>query len=142
MNTKRVVIAGIGAGVVVFIVDCIANAVVLRDRYPILVKAGVFLEQPRLPFLPLWTLVMLGLGFGLAWLYASVRPRLGPGPKTAATLGFVVGLMIYLPSNLAQASWSAVGRFVPLIWLIFGMIGTIAGSLVAGALYKEEPAKA
>ncbi len=141
MNTKRIVIAGIGAGVVVWIVDCIANAVVLRERFPLLVKAGVFLEKPRLPFFPLWTLVMLGLGFGLAWLYAAVRPRLGPGPKTAATLGFVVGLMIYLPSNLAQASWSAAGRFVPLVWLIFGVIGTTAGALVAGALYKEEPAK-
>lgn len=47
MNTKRIVIAGIGAGVVVWIVD---------------------------------------FGLGLAWVYASVRPRLGPGPKTAATV--------------------------------------------------------
>ena len=141
MNTKRIAIAGIGAGVVIWIVDCIPNAFVLRERFALLVKAGVFLEQPRLPFFPLWTLVMLGLGFGLAWLYAAVRPRLGPGPKTAATLGFVVGLMIYLPSNVAQASWSMVGRFVPLVWLVFGVIGTTAGALVAGALYKEEPAK-
>jgi hypothetical protein len=140
MNTKRIVIAGIGAGVVVWIVDCVANAVVLRDRYPQLVKAGIFLEQPRLPFFPLWTLVMLGLGLGLAWLYAAVRPRLGPGPKTAAAIGFVVGLMIYTPSNLAQASWSMAGRFVPFVWFVFGIIGTVAGALVAGALYKEEPA--
>ena len=141
MNTKSIVIAGIGAGVVVWVVDSIANVVVLRERFAMLVKAGIFLEQPRLPFFLLWTLVMLGLGFGLAWLYASVRPRLGPGPKTAAAVGFVVGLMIYTPSNLAQASWSMVGRIVPIVWLVFGVIGTTAGALVAGGLYKEEPAK-
>jgi len=34
-----------------------------------------------------------------------------------------------------------VGRMVPFVWLVFGLLGTIAGALVAGALYKEEPAK-
>jgi len=141
MQPKRLLISGIAAGVVMWIVDFIANGIVLADRYKTLQSTGIFLSQPRLPFFALWTLMELGLGIGLAWIYAAVRPRLGPGPKTAFTVGLVVGLMMYLPGNLAQASWSAVGRFVPLVWLVFGVIGTVAGALVAGALYKEEPAK-
>ena len=137
MQTKRLLISGIAGGVVMWIVDFIANGVVLAERYKMLQQAGHFLPAPRLPFFPLWILMELALGIGVAWIYAAVRPRLGPGPKTALTVGVVLGLMIYLPGNLAQASWSAVGRFVPLVWLIFGLIGTIAGALVAGALYKE-----
>jgi len=141
MQPKRLLSSGIAAGVVIWIVDFIANGMVLADRYKMLQDAGLFLSQPRLPFAPLWTLTELGLGIGLAWIYAAVRPRLGPGPKTALTIGVVVGVMMHVPGNLAQASWSAVGRFVPLVWLIFGLIGTTAGALVAGALYKEEAAK-
>ncbi len=141
MQPKRLLISGLAAGVVMAVVDFIANGVVLAERYKMLQQAGYFLPAPRLPFFPLWILMELALGIGVAWIYAAVRPRLGPGPKTALTVGVVLGLMIYLPGNLAQASWSPVGRFVPLVWLIFGLIGTIAGALVAGALYKEEPAK-
>lgn len=142
MQPKRVLISGLVAGLVIFVVDFIANGVVLSGRYQALAQAGLFLSKPRLPFLPLWTLCIFGEGIGLAWLYAAVRPRLGPGPKTALTLGVVVGLMMHVPSNLAQASWSAVGRFVPLVWLVSGLIGVILGALVAGALYKEAPAQA
>lgn len=141
MQPKRLLTSGIAAGVVIWIVDFIANGIVLADRYKTLQSTGIFLSKPRLPFFPLWTLVVIGVGIGLAWIYAAVRPRLGPGPKTAFIVGVVVGLMMYLPGNLAQASWSAAGRFVPLVWLVFGLIGTIAGTFVAGALYKEEPAK-
>ncbi len=140
MQPKRVLISGLVAGLVIFVIDFIANGVVLRDKYAALVQAGLFLPKPRLPFLPLWTLCIFGEGIGLAWLYAAVRPRLGAGPKTALTLGVVVGLMIHVPPNLAQASWSAAGRFLPLVWLVSGLIGIILGALVAGALYKEAPA--
>ncbi len=141
MQPKRLLISGIAAGVVIWVVDFIANGIVLAERYKNLQNAGHFLSTPRLPFFPLWTLVELGLGIGLAWTYAAVRPRLGPGPKTALTIGVVIGLMMYVPGNLAQASWSAMGRMIPLVWLVFGLLGTIAGTLVAGALYKEELAK-
>jgi hypothetical protein len=141
MQPKRLLISGLTAGVVMAVVDFFANGVVLAERYKMLQQAGYFLAAPRLPFFPLWILTELGLGIGVAWIYAAVRPRLGPGPKTALAVGVVLGLMMNVPENLAQASWSAVGRFVPLVWLIFGLIGTIAGALVAGALYKEEPAK-
>lgn len=141
MQPKRLLISGIAAAVVMWVVDFIANGIVLAERYKSLQEAGYFLSKPRLPFFPLWTLETLGLGIGLAWIYAAVRPRLGAGPKTALTVGVVLGLMMYVPGNLAQASWSAVGRFVPLVWLVFGVIGTTGAALVAGALYKEEPAK-
>lgn len=137
MNRKRIVVGGIAAGVAVFIVDGLANGLVLMERYQALGKAGVFHEKPRLPFYPVWALIALGLGLGLAWLYASVRPRLGPGPGTATLVGLVVGLMMYVPGNVATFAWTHEGGFVSLVRLVAGVIGSVVGALLAGAIYKE-----
>ncbi len=137
MNAKRVVTGGIAAGVAVFIVDGLANWLLLMERYRLLQQGGVYHQKPRLPFYPVWLLLMLGIGLGLAWLYAAVRPRLGPGPRTAALLGLVVGLMIYTPGNVATFAWTHEGGFVALVRLVAGLVGSVGGALVAGALYKE-----
>ena len=137
MNAKRVVTGGIAAGVAIFIVDFLATWLILMERYQLLQKAGVYYQNPRLPFLPVWLLLMLGMGLGLAWLYAAVRPRLGPGPRTAALLGLVVGLMIYTPGNVTTFAWTHEGGFVALVRLVAGLVGSVVGALVAGALYKE-----
>ena len=138
MNRKRIVIGGIAAGLVVFAVDALASVLFLMQRYRSLAQGGVYHEKPRLPFYPVWVLIALGIGLGLAWLYASVRPRLGPGPGTAALLGLVVGLMIYTPGNVATFAWTHEGGFVALVRLVAGVIGSVVGALVAGAIYKEE----
>ncbi len=138
MNTKRVIIGGIAAGLAVFIVDALANGLILMERYKLLQQAGIYYQKPRLAFFPVWLLLMLGIGLGLAWLYAAVRPRLGPGPRTAALLGLVVGLMINTPGNVATFAWTHEGGFVSLVRLLTGLVGCVVGAMVAGALYKEE----
>ena len=136
MNAKRVVIGGIAAGVAVFLVDGLAGFV-LAERYRLLQQAGVYHQNPRLPFYPVWLLLTLGMGLGLAWLYAAVRPRLGPGPRTAALLGLVVGLMIHTPGNVATFAWTHEGGFVAFVRLASGLVASVVGALVAGAVYQE-----
>ncbi len=138
MNAKRVVIGGIAAGVAIFVVDALTNGLILMERYKLLQKGGVYYEKPRLAFFPVWLLLMLGIGLGLAWLYAAVRPRLGPGPRTAALLGLVMGLMINTPGNVATFAWTHEGGFVSLVRLVSGLVGCVVGAMVAGALYREE----
>jgi hypothetical protein len=138
MNRKRIAIGGIAAGLAVFVVDALVNGLVLMERYRLLGQAGVYHEKPRLPFYPVWLLIALGIGLGLAWLYASVRPRLGPGPGTATLLGLVVGLMMYTPGNVATFAWTYEGGFVSFVRLVAGVIGSVVGAIVAGAIYKEE----
>ncbi len=137
MNAKRVVTGGIAAGVAIIIVNGLANWLILVERYRLLQQGGVYYQKPRLPFYPVWLLLTLGIGLGLAWLYAAVRPRLGPGPRTAALLGLVVGLMIYTPGNVMTFAWTHEGGFVALVRLVAGLVGSVVGALVAGALYQE-----
>lgn len=137
MNWKRVLIGGLAAGVLMNVLDVLVGMFLLSQRYMALQKQGIFLQTPRLPFVPLWILGMFAAGMILAWLYASVRPRLGPGPKTAVMVGLAVGLLAHVPYPFSMASWGLQGRFIALVWMLSGLLEYVAGTLLAGSLYKE-----
>ena len=122
MNWKRIGTGALAAGV----------AMVLIDAVVMLVQYFVFKWFGGLSF---WS-VVFGLlsyfldGFFCAWLYAVVRPRLGPGPKTALLSGTALffikqGLSIFLAGR--GAVWMG------LLWLKL-----LAGSCVAGWQYIEK----
>jgi hypothetical protein len=68
----------------------------------------------------------------MMWLYASLRDRLGPGPKTAMCAGIVVWVLYYLQglSNfwiLGMLGTPLVG--IGLVWGLFELpIAAIAGA--------------
>jgi len=70
------------------------------------------------------------------WLYAAIRPRYGPGPKTAA----IAGLATAVFGALADAIWAGFG-FVPpelLVAPVAAAVPILIVAAMAGAwLYKE-----
>ena len=138
MNWKRILVGGIVAGAVMNVLDMLVGLLVLEGRYKALQDAGIYLKQPRLHFVPLWILGMFAMGLIAAWFYAAVRPRLGPGPRTALIVGLALGLMSHVAYNVSAASWGAQGRFLPLMWMGSGIVELVVGTLVAGCIYKEE----
>jgi hypothetical protein len=71
------------------------------------------------------------------WLYAAIRPRYGPGPKTAVTAGIAIWILAQL---LPLLYWSQLlglpTRLVVLnqvTTLVIGVTATLAGAW----LYKE-----
>jgi len=137
MNCKRILLGGLVAGVAMNAVGAAINVGVLGGRYQAMQERGYFLSEPRLPFMLLNPLLIFAIGVLLAWLYAAARPRLGPGPKTALCVGLAVAVIAAVPGNFAAASWSAVGRFMPLFWMIDQGTQCVLGTLIAAALYKE-----
>ena len=81
-------------------------------------------------------LANLATGVWTMWLYAAIRPRYGPGPKTAA----MAGLALWVIAALAYVVW-AVFASVPanaLVKLEVAQLpGTILGAVVGAWLYKE-----
>lgn len=73
------------------------------------------------------------LGVATVWLYAAIRPRFGPGPKTAICAGLTVWALSYVfPAIFGGAS---IGAAVATIsWTAAEML--IASS-VGGYLYHE-----
>jgi hypothetical protein len=84
-----------------------------------------------------FALEALGMGIAAVWLYAALRPRFGPGPKTAALSGlgyWVIGCA--LPAvGIGQTGLFPV-RLLTITTL--GQLIEVVAATVAGAwLYKE-----
>ena len=139
MNTGRVIQGGLLAGLVINVICMVNNGVILSGKLMQAQQHGHFLQQPRFAFMPAWVLVMFLVGIGLVWLYAAVRPRLGPGPGTALAVGIVVGFIAGVPDNLANAAWGLSGRYLPFMWAVERVVSYMLGALV-GAWWYREPA--
>ncbi len=138
VNTRRVALGALVGGVVWSIWSGVVNVAVLGSRYAAAQKAGLLLANPRYPFfMGYWFITLFLLAYVLAWLYASVRATRGAGPGTALTVGLLVGFAAGFPMNLSAASWSPVGRVLPLWWMLDMWVGAILAALVAGWIYKD-----
>lgn len=81
--------------------------------------------------------LMLVTGIFSIWLYAAIRPRYGPGPKTAACAGFAVWMMAHLFPMLYWAQLLGLPlRLVVLNEATF-LVVVVAATLAGAWLYKE-----
>jgi hypothetical protein len=76
------------------------------------------------------------LGITAMWLYAAIRPRYGPGPKTAS----VAGLALWFIGGWVDVLWAAFGA-VPLEVIVAPLAAnlpiTVVAAIVGAWLYKE-----
>jgi hypothetical protein len=142
INTSKVVVGGLVAGLVMNVLGFLVEGMMLGKRMqdemvavaPTLQGRGMSggTTASRVVF-------QFVIGILIVWLYAAMRPRFGPGPKTAIRAGLVVwvcGFIFYL-------DWLYIGLMSSTLYAMVSVamlfICSIAG-LVGGMLYKEEPA--
>jgi hypothetical protein len=138
INVGRVIGGGLLAGVVMNVVDAVTNGVILGARWAEETKRlGIDMSgaaQSR--SLAGWVTFDFLCGIALVWLYASIRPRYGPGPRTAV----IAGLALWLITHLAFAAWWFTGLYsfgVVAASTVGGLVAAVAGGLAGCALYKE-----
>jgi len=83
-----------------------------------------------------WTSFDFAAGVLIAFLYAAMRPRFGPGPKTALAAAFVEWLLVHM----TLASHAVDGVF-PMGQLVgtgaCELVSAGIAGLIAGRLYAE-----
>ncbi|HYQ96023.1 MAG TPA: hypothetical protein VER38_03345 [Candidatus Eisenbacteria bacterium] len=136
INTGRLIQGGLLAGLVLNVISFL-NSVILHQKLVEAQQAGHILSEPRFPFFAAWIFLLFLVGIALVWLYAAVRPRLGPGPRTALTIGILAGFLMGVPDNLANAAWGVSGRYLPFMWMLEHIIGCALGALVGAWWYRE-----
>ena len=91
INIRRVITGGLVAGLVLNIIDVIVNVSLLGEQW----IAGSLARGIDPKSVPLgdaeWVIVDFIAGVFLVWLYAAIRPRYGPGPKTALSQALQYG---------------------------------------------------
>jgi hypothetical protein len=81
--------------------------------------------------------VSLVLGIVLVWLYAAVRPRLGPGPKTAAIVSLLVWFLAYFLANVSNVVFGFMPLRLTAIGTAWGLVELVLAGEVGARLYHE-----
>jgi hypothetical protein len=137
INHTGVLLGGLVAGIVLVAYDFLMYGVVLRAEFEAAMQAIGKTMDPNAIYL----FVVLDLLFGVwfVWLYAMIRPRYGPGPRTA----LIAGLFIWVGLGVFHAlgEWP-IGIFTTGTWVKAVGSALLAWPLatIAGAKIYSEPA--
>jgi hypothetical protein len=139
MNLPRVLLGGLLAGLIMNVGEAALHAGVLGD------ETGVLYQNlhvpPPTPGIHLGILIAATFLLGITgvWLYAAIRPRFGPGPRTAILAGIALWVMAHLWSGVYLGSGYPGIIPLSLAWLPvgWGFVEAILAVLAGAWLYKE-----
>ena len=138
INLTKVLAGGLAAGAVLAALDFAINNFMLADAWQRVLQARSVDLATTSGTVELVKSVLIDLLFGflIVWVYAAIRPRLGPGPGTAVKATLVVfGAAALNMASFApwMFSWDMFVRSAVLMALAM----LVAGS-VGGWVYSEE----
>ncbi len=134
MNWRRVVLCGIVACLVWTVLSSLITAYLSKDF--VAAVPNHRLAKPGVGIVVFLLIVSLVMGIWAMWLYAAIRPRYGPGPKTAVIAGFAWWLI----SSCADATWGSFGFVTPSALLppmAASLPALIVAAIVGAWLYRE-----
>ena len=139
MNIKKVVIGGIVAGVVLNVIDFISNyALAARMKAETdAFKAGLSDQMAGSSMVISYIIMDLALGIALVWTYAAIRPRFGPGPRTAA----FTALLFWLLALIFYSGYRQMGMMSPGLWwtmAFIGLVNFLLASWAGAKVYTED----
>jgi hypothetical protein len=135
LNSGKVVVGGLVAGVVANVLDYVFQGIVLRPDFEIM--------QQRLNLDPAaannpvpWIVVDFILGFLLIITYVGFRTRWGPGPKTA----IYAGVVLFVGIAAVMGALASIGIFTIDTYMkssALSLVTMISASLAGAYVYKE-----
>jgi hypothetical protein len=137
INTGSVFKGGLVAGLIINISETILNIPVVGARMEAELAAR---NVP--PFnnatIGLFVVMCFALGVFLVWLYAAIRPRMGPGASTAVCAGLIVWGLAWLWPSIGMGVMGFYSPGLIAITLSWGLAELLIAS-VAGAYFYREP---
>ena len=136
INLGRALLGGLVAGLVISIGNFLINRVLLRDAMNT-EFARLHVREPGTDFIAKAVVLTIILGIAIVYLYAAIRPRFGPGVKTAICAGLmawffailyaggVLGMLFRMPLDLIAKR------------IVLGLIVYAIGAVAGAWLYKE-----
>lgn len=136
INFGRVLIGGLLAGLVLNIGEFLLNDVILgKQMREFFARYGI--PEPGSSFLILAVSLTFAIGIVLVFVYALIRSRLGPGPKTAIVAGLIMWFGIYVYTGAINGFLFAIPLNVMLIAFVWGLIEYVVGAIAGAWAYKE-----
>jgi hypothetical protein len=138
INTGKVLVGGLLAGLVYNALDIVTGLVLMGDEFranaqrlgldPAAMESGTAMA--------VWIAIDFLLGILVVWTYAAMRPRFGPGPKTA----ILAALVPYIAITLMMFGLTHGGMMTMSIWMKMAAISLITmnvGAVLGAWAYHE-----
>jgi len=142
INTKKVIVGGLAAGLVLNVLDFIMNSYIFGDRMKTEMNAfksglGDAMATMSGNTIAGYVIMDFVLGMLIAYTYAAMRPRFGAGAKTS----IIVALVFWVFGSIVSVNYMMTGMMSRGLWLSFGIayfVCLVITAMVAGALYSED----
>jgi len=136
IHAKRVVLGGITAGLIIISSGLLMVPVVGKQMKAALIERNLPpLSGGAMVF---FGMMSFGLGVLLVWLYAAVRPRFGPGPRTAAIVSILVWFLAYFLANASNLAFGFMPISLTVVGTAWGLVELVVAGQVGARLYNEE----
>src|SRR5712672_1411080 len=139
INTQKVLIGGIAAGVVMNVVDFVSNKFILGARMMAeseAFKSGMTAAMSTTSVMVSYVVMDLVLGILLVWTYAAIRPRFGPGMKTAT----YAAILFWILAGIFYSGYLHMGMMSTGLWMqfaLFGLVNFLVSAWLGAKLYTE-----
>lgn len=133
---KRVLMGGLLAGLVINASEFVLNTFVVGAPMAAqMTKLGL----PMIGGSQIAILILFGFGEGLilAWLYAAVRPRLGPGSVTATKIGILVWFLATLYGGVGMTIMGLFPSDMMMIIIAWGLVELVIAANAGAYFYRE-----
>ena len=136
MNYARIILGGLVAGLILNIGEFLLNDVILGAQMKA-EFARLNLPDPGTTFMSVAVGITFALGILLVMLYAMIRPRSGPGPKTAICAASVVWFVNCLYCGIIYTLLLGFPMQFYVIGLVWCFIEYTVAAIAGAWLYKE-----
>jgi hypothetical protein len=136
MNFGRVFLGGLLAGLIMNIGEFLLNTKVLGPQMMAFFSQHGF-KEPGGNFIVIAVTLTFILGIVAVWLYALIRPRLGPGVKAAIVAAFILWFGIYLYSSIFGMLLFGTPLNMLLIGCVWGLVEYIIATIAGAWVYQE-----
>jgi antibiotic biosynthesis monooxygenase (ABM) superfamily enzyme len=135
VNLGRIILGGLLAGLVINISEFVLNTIVIASDLDAAMKA---MNKTMDNSMIAWFVIAgFALGILAVWLYAAIRPRFGPGVKTAVIAALAVYFLSYVYPSVFVGAMQLFPARVMIISLCWGIPEIIIGSIAGAWLYTE-----
>ena len=136
INYASVLKGGVVAGVIMNISEYLLNGPIagaqMNQEF-----AALNLPPVGTPRIVVFAGLTMVLGIMTVWLYAAIRPRFGPGPRTATWAGLVIWVLSYGYSSLLMGLLGVSSMGIVVLAIVWTAIEVIVAASVGGFMYNE-----
>jgi hypothetical protein len=135
INIGRVILGGLVAGLVLNIGEFLLNAKVLEAQMKTFMTQHNFTEPAN--FIPIAVALTFVLGIVIVFGYACIRPRFGPGVKTAIIAGLFAWFAIYFYSGIINGVLFGIPMNTMILVIVWGLVEFCLAAIVGAWFYRE-----